>query len=103
VQRYEAQFGANDSTYWLVFELLWRDYFRFMFKKHKTKYFLYEGIKTEKVLSKSLNEKLLSQWINGTTNSDFINAKPNFTILIKVIVQAINRLKFLLSPVLIRP
>lgn len=74
VQRYEAQFGANESTYWLVFELLWRDYFRFMFKKHKTKYFLYEGIKTEKVLSKSFNEKLLSQWINGTTNSDFINA-----------------------------
>lgn len=74
VQQYEKQFGANDSTYWLVFELLWRDYFRFMFKKHKTKYFLYEGIKTEKVLSKSLNEKLLSQWINGTTNSDFINA-----------------------------
>ena len=74
VQRYEAQFGANDSTYWLVFELLWRDYFRFMFKKHKTKYFLYEGIKTDKVLSKSLNEKLLSQWINGTTPSDFVNA-----------------------------
>ncbi|MFY8213663.1 MAG: DASH family cryptochrome [Flavobacterium sp.] len=74
VRQYEKQFGANDSTYWLVFELLWRDYFRFMFKKHKTKYFLCEGIKTEKVLSKSLNEKLLSQWINGTTNSDFINA-----------------------------
>ena len=74
VQQYEKQFGANDSTYWLVFELLWRDYFRFMFKKHKTKYFLYAGIKTEKVLSKSLNEKLFSQWINGTTSSDFINA-----------------------------
>ncbi|MBU3681989.1 MAG: DASH family cryptochrome [Flavobacterium sp.] len=74
VKFYETQFGANDSTYWLVFELLWRDYFRFMFKKHKTKYFLYAGIKTEKVLSKSLNEKLLFQWINGTTNSDFINA-----------------------------
>jgi deoxyribodipyrimidine photo-lyase len=74
VLQYEKQYGANDSTYWLIFELLWRDYFRFMFKKHKTKYFLYEGIKTEKVLSKSLNEKLLSQWINGTTNSDFINA-----------------------------
>lgn len=74
VLQYENQFGANESTYWLIFELLWRDYFRFMFKKHKTKYFLYEGIKTEKVLSKSLNEKLLSQWINGTTPSDFINA-----------------------------
>ena len=74
IKKYENQFGANDSTYWLVFELLWRDFFRFMFKKYQTKFFLYEGIKTEKVNSKSLNEKLLSQWINGTTPSDFINA-----------------------------
>ena len=74
IKKYEKQFGANDSTYWLVFELLWRDFFRFMFKKYQTKFFLYEGIKTEKVNSKSLNEKLLSQWENGTTPSDFINA-----------------------------
>lgn len=74
IKKYEKQFGANDSTYWLVFELLWRDFFRFMFKKYQTKFFLYAGIKTEKVNSKSLNEKLLLQWINGTTTSDFINA-----------------------------
>jgi deoxyribodipyrimidine photo-lyase len=74
IKKYESQFGANDSTYWLVFELLWRDFFRFMFKKHQTKFFLYEGIQPEKVNSKSLNEKLLSQWINGATGSDFINA-----------------------------
>jgi deoxyribodipyrimidine photo-lyase len=74
IKQYEKQFGANDSTYWLVFELLWRDFFRFMFKKYQTKFFLYAGIKTEKVNSKSLNEKLLLQWINGTTPSDFINA-----------------------------
>ncbi len=74
VQKYEKQFGANDSTYWLVFELLWRDFFKFMFKKYQTKFFLYEGIKTEKVNSKSLNDKLLSQWMNGATPSDFINA-----------------------------
>ena len=74
IKNYEKEFGANDSTYWLVFELLWRDFFRFMFKKHQTKFFLYAGIKTDKVNSKSLNEKLLSQWINGATQSDFINA-----------------------------
>ncbi len=74
IKQYEKQFGANDSTYWLVFELLWRDFFRFMFKKYQTKFFLYDGINTEKVNSKSLNEKLLNQWINGTTTSDFINA-----------------------------
>ena len=74
VKKYEEMHEANDSTYWLVFELLWRDFFRFMFKKYQTKFFLYSGIKSDKPNSKSLNEKLLSQWINGATPSDFINA-----------------------------
>jgi deoxyribodipyrimidine photo-lyase len=74
IQEYEKQFGANTSTYWLVFELLWRDFFRFMFKKHRTKFFLYSGIKTDKVNSKLLNDKLLYQWINCSTPSAFINA-----------------------------
>ncbi len=74
IRKYESENGANESTYWLIFELLWRDFFRFMFKKHQTKFFLYSGIKTENKNSKSLNEKLLSQWINGSTQSDFINA-----------------------------
>lgn len=74
VKKYESMFGSNASTYWLIFELLWRDYFRFMFKKYQSKYFLSKGIKTEKKNSNSLNEMLLYQWINGTTASDFINA-----------------------------
>ncbi|AIN74203.1 Cryptochrome DASH [Flavobacterium psychrophilum FPG3] len=74
IKKYELQFGANDSSYWLIFELLWRDFFRFMFKKYQTKFFIYLGIKTEKGNSKSLNDKLFSQWINGKTKSDFINA-----------------------------
>lgn len=28
VKKYELQFGSNVSTYWLIFELLWRDFFR---------------------------------------------------------------------------
>jgi len=74
IKKYEVQFGANDSTYWLIFELLWRDFFRFMFKKHQTKFFMYTGIHSDKVNSNSTNEKSLSQWINGKTPSDFINA-----------------------------
>jgi deoxyribodipyrimidine photo-lyase len=37
VKKYEEMYEANDSTYWLVFEL-WRDFFRFMFKKYQTKF-----------------------------------------------------------------
>ncbi len=56
VKKYEEMHEANESTYWLVFELLWRDFFRFMFKKYQTKFFLYAGIKSDKPNSKSLND-----------------------------------------------
>ena len=28
VRNYEFKFGSNTSTYWLLFELMWRDFFR---------------------------------------------------------------------------
>ena len=28
IKKYEAQRTANKSTYWVIFELIWRDYFR---------------------------------------------------------------------------
>jgi len=74
LKKYEAQFGANDSTYWLIFELLWRDFFRFMFKKHQTKLFQASGITEGKKIPKAVSEKLLLDWINGTTGVDFIDA-----------------------------
>lgn len=30
LQNFEAEHGANDGSYWIWFELLWRDYFRFL-------------------------------------------------------------------------
>jgi deoxyribodipyrimidine photo-lyase len=43
-------------------------------QKYQTKFFLYAGIKGEKENSQSLSNKLFSQWENGATPSDFINA-----------------------------
>ncbi|MBG6110184.1 deoxyribodipyrimidine photo-lyase [Flavobacterium sp. CG_9.10] len=74
LKKYETQFEANDSTYWLVFELLWRDYFRFMMKKHQQQYFLLNGIQTPKLESKAINLELLQKWTEGKTGNDFIDA-----------------------------
>lgn len=74
LKKYESEFGANESTYWLVFELLWRDFFRFMFKKHQSKMFLPSGIKSEKEIPKSVSDQFMENWINGGTGSDFIDA-----------------------------
>ena len=45
VLEYEAQRVKNDSTYWLVFELLWRDFFRFIVTKHGNQVFKIEGMR----------------------------------------------------------
>jgi deoxyribodipyrimidine photo-lyase len=44
VREYEAAREKNDSTYWLVFELLWRDFFRFICAKHGNKIFYLSGL-----------------------------------------------------------
>jgi deoxyribodipyrimidine photo-lyase len=74
LKSYEKEFGANDSTYWLVFELLWRDYFRFMMKKHQSSFFKQSGIKNNKIKLFSDNVQKLQDWIDGNTGADFVDA-----------------------------
>ncbi len=74
IKKYEKIYKANDSTYWLEFELLWRDFFRFMFKKHQTKLFQQTGIYQDKSVSKKVNKQLLQEWIDGQTKQVFVNA-----------------------------
>jgi deoxyribodipyrimidine photo-lyase len=71
---FEENNVANESTYWLVFELLWRDYFRFMMKKHQNKFFLSNGLKTGQTTNSKIDQKKIQQWINGETGIDFIDA-----------------------------
>jgi deoxyribodipyrimidine photo-lyase len=74
LKKYELEFGANESTYWLVFELLWRDYFRFMMKKHTIKFFQLAGIQNKGITVNKQNSHQLQDWINGTTGVDFVDA-----------------------------
>ena len=45
VRRYEAERTQNESTYWLIFELYWRDYFRFVGLKFGNRIFQRRGLK----------------------------------------------------------
>lgn len=44
IKDYEESHGANKSTYWLVFELLWREFFYWHYQKHKKMYFSKNGL-----------------------------------------------------------
>jgi deoxyribodipyrimidine photo-lyase len=74
IKKFEQEFGANDSTYWLFFELLWRDYFALAFKKYGKLFFLKSGIKGNFAPSSPNQNLSLEKWINGKTGVDFIDA-----------------------------
>jgi deoxyribodipyrimidine photo-lyase len=74
VNRYEHERGANDSTYWLIFELLWRDYFRFMFKKYGNQFFKSGGFKGEAPEVAANQDELFEKWKTGQTGVPFIDA-----------------------------
>jgi len=74
IKSYEADHGANESTYWLVFELLWREYFRLVMEKYGTRLFMPGGIKSTAKNFKKENPHLLHKWINGTIGNNFVDA-----------------------------
>ncbi len=73
VKDFEINFFSNQSTYWMVFELIWRDFFKYVSLKHKNKIFKLNGILNIEY-NWSTNKKYIDQWINGTTSNDFVNA-----------------------------
>lgn len=73
VKAYEATRTSNASTYWLIFELLWRDYFKFVAKKHGNKLFLKGGIRNLPI-EFTQHPGIFWRWANGQTGIPFIDA-----------------------------
>ena len=73
VKKFEEDEIKNQSTYWLIFELIWRDYFKYISLKHGNDIFKIGGI-LNKNYSWSSNKKIIKNWINGETKDDFVNA-----------------------------
>ncbi len=73
VKIYERNVVANESTYWLIFELLWRDYFKWIAMKHGNLLFQSSGIQHLPVQWNE-NREFFERWQNGTTGIDFVDA-----------------------------
>jgi deoxyribodipyrimidine photo-lyase len=79
LQRFEKQVVKNENTYWLTFELLWRDYFKFMSLKYGRKLFLENGFKNvsrfeEEFVWSTDHHQSLENWMTGNTNMPFVDA-----------------------------
>jgi len=72
-KRYEAERVSNKSTYWVVFELLWRDFFRFFCMKHGNNVFFAGGATASHTLWKT-DVQLAERWKSGSTGVPLIDA-----------------------------
>jgi deoxyribodipyrimidine photo-lyase len=73
VELYENEVKKNQDTYWVKFELWWREYFRWVYEKYGTRLFLVGGLKESPLESKP-NSELFSKWKEGKTGDDFVDA-----------------------------
>ena len=71
INEYENRYGANDGTYWLWFELLWRDYFRFIHFKYGQKLYRASGLTGVPV--KPSYAPSFEQWRSGTTGTALVD------------------------------
>lgn len=72
LQRHEQQMGANESTYWLWFELLWREFFRLNLALHGKQFFLRGGLRGDH--SRGTHDQRFDDWRSGRTGQPFIDA-----------------------------
>ncbi|MFT7409569.1 MAG: deoxyribodipyrimidine photo-lyase [Oleispira sp.] len=71
--KYEQEVEKNESTYWLIFELIWRDFFKYISIKHGDDLFKIGGI-LNKDYEWSTDKRRIQQWISGETREAFVNA-----------------------------
>jgi deoxyribodipyrimidine photo-lyase len=73
VRRYEDERVSNRDTYWLLFELTWRDFFQFQFIKHGGRFFTPGGIRDQQREWSSDRERF-KRWAAGETGVPFVDA-----------------------------
>lgn len=73
IKKQESKTFESDSSYWIYFELLWRDFFYLVMKQSGNKLFLKTGLKGIKYKFKK-DKKALENFLNANTGVDLIDA-----------------------------
>ena len=78
LSKYESEHGQNEGSYWIWFELLWRDHFRWLHHKYGRQLYLKQGLKANRHLAnaqKTIQHRDgLQKWMTGTTGHAFVDA-----------------------------
>ena len=73
IKKFEKEVQKNQSTYWVIFELIWRDYFKFISLKYDNAIFKIGGI-LNRDYDWNSDKEVIQNWIDGKTKDDFVNA-----------------------------
>ncbi len=76
LRQYEKQVVANESTYWIYFELLWREYFQWYAHRYGTRLFRFHGI-ADKGGRCCFYPERYQRWCHGNTPYPLVNALLN--------------------------
>lgn len=74
MQEAEATHGAKPYFHQIILGLLWRDYFRFMFKKYGATFFTPQGFKKESLDLPLEDSQLLRNWKLGQTGQPLVDS-----------------------------
>lgn len=72
LKQFETSYGANDGTYWLWFELLWRDYFRLLHLKYGRKLYRASGLGNQP--TSKHDPATFARWCRAETDEPLIDA-----------------------------
>lgn len=73
LRAFEATRGASDGSYWLWFELLWREYFRWMLRRHGTALFRPQGL-LPSAPRVAHDDEAFACWCEGRTGLSLVDA-----------------------------
>lgn len=73
-KRYERERHRGDGSYWLFFELLWRDYFHFIARKHGPRLFRVGGLRGAHSYPWDTDRALFEAWAQGRTGYPILDA-----------------------------
>jgi deoxyribodipyrimidine photo-lyase len=74
INKYEREVVENKSTYWLKFELLWREYFHLLMAKYPSRLFYKYGPHTRDYSEFKFDRAAFIKFIEARTDNNFINA-----------------------------
>lgn len=73
LEAHERTHGVNESTYWLYFELLWREFFQWVALEQGKKLFRAQGIRSKRK-DWRVEADVIEKWRRGETGVDFVDA-----------------------------